>query len=801
MGTSSSDEVDATVAATVGSTAASATTGDDAALTRGDLVGRYIVLSRLGSGAMGVVYAAHDPDLDRKVALKLLQVARAGTDGTSGRTRLLREAQALARLSHPNVVAVHDVGEHRGNVWLAMELVEGLTLDAWLRDGSHGPREVLAILVQAGEGLAAAHAAALVHRDVKPENVLVASDGRARIADFGLARLADDDAPIDGISDTRASMALERLSARVTQAGSFVGTPAFAAPEQLHGGRTDEKADQFSFCVTAWQALYGERPFAGTTLVELAANVLAGRLRPPAAGRGVPRWVQRALERGLAVDPERRWPSVAALLGSLARGRARARRIRTTAAAVVVAGILGLAFAGQGWRERARAAACQAEGDRIAEVWNATRRGELERAFAGSEVVYAPRSFERAAEWIDDRARRWSDVSRRVCASDPRIAGLGRECLGEQRDQIEALIDALAVADAAAVRRAVAAAADLPAPELCEDATRLTRSVRPIDPAAREQAREIRRTLSRAVARQSAGAFEAGLAEARRALADAESIGAAELVIRARLRVGGLQTRQGEYAAAEAELRRAFSDALALDANDLAADAAISLTPAVGDALGATARAWCGQAWRRHSWPGWARIAACAAPCSRRAWPRSAIAAATSRPRPGSTPTSWRGARSCSDPTTRTWRPRSTTSPPSPRGAGAWTRPSASIAALSPSTSARSVPTTPMSVCRSATWPTSSRTAGPTRKRWPSTNGRCGCGSTRWGHATRTSPRCSTTWAPCASRGARSPRRRVSTRARSTSGRRRWARATRTWRRGERWAADRAEVEAWLAAR
>jgi serine/threonine protein kinase len=261
-------------------------------LDRGTLVGRYVVLARLGAGGMGVVFAAYDPELSRKVALKLLHPRLAADADAAARhdarARLVREAQALARLSHPHIVAIHDVGEHRGSVWLAMEYVEGETLATWLQQRRRTWQEVLAVLTPAASGLAAAHAAGLVHRDIKPDNIIVGADGRVRVMDLGLARaLGGDEEPgaridarINAEVPTAAAGDLAGLAARVTRVGAVMGTPAYMSPEQFRGLPVDARADIFAFCVTLWEALMGERPFAGDTLIELAASVLAGTVRP-----------------------------------------------------------------------------------------------------------------------------------------------------------------------------------------------------------------------------------------------------------------------------------------------------------------------------------------------------------------------------------------------------------------------------------------------------------------------------------------------------------------------------------------
>jgi len=256
----------------------------------GDNVGRYTVRHLIGAGGMGEVYAALDGELGRTVAIKLLRpTMRAG--GTRARARLLREAQALARLHHPNVVTVHDVGTDHERVFLAMELVEGPTLGEWLRQRARPWREVRDAFVAAGRGLAAAHAAGIVHRDFKPHNVIVAS-GRVVVVDFGLARAGgeEEDSSPAASSPTTGEM----LGTDLTLTGERVGTPLYMAPELVAGGVVTAKADQFALCVALFEALYGRAPFAGRSLEELAAAVRRG---PTLTGARVPRFVARAIDR------------------------------------------------------------------------------------------------------------------------------------------------------------------------------------------------------------------------------------------------------------------------------------------------------------------------------------------------------------------------------------------------------------------------------------------------------------------------------------------------------------------------
>jgi hypothetical protein len=282
-----------------------------------DRVGRYQVRRMIGAGGAGVVYEAFDPQLGRRIALKMLR-PDGGSWLTRGPRRLLREARAMARLAHPNVVNVHDAGTHLGEVFIALEYVDGRTVARWLRETRPDWREIVRVFVDAGQGLAAAHRARLVHGDFKPENVLIAGDGRARVTDFGLARLDTDPLP-----DPRApSEPPAGEPSLFTQTGALVGTPAYMAPEQFQGARPDERTDQFNFAAALYRSLYELRPFGGdrtepATVDTLAREVIAGQLHQP-VGTAVPGAVFAVVRRGLSGAPAERFPSMDALLESLA---------------------------------------------------------------------------------------------------------------------------------------------------------------------------------------------------------------------------------------------------------------------------------------------------------------------------------------------------------------------------------------------------------------------------------------------------------------------------------------------------
>ncbi|MFY0533205.1 serine/threonine-protein kinase [Nannocystis pusilla] len=379
-------------------------------------LGRYHVLARLGSGGMGVVYSAYDPDLDRRVAVKLLRPDHRGRDS---QIRLLREAQALARLSHPNVVQVYDTGALGEQVFIAMEFVRGVDLHTWLA-GERGVEEILRTFVAAGRGLAAAHDAGLVHRDFKPENVLVGEDGRVCVADFGLAR-DDGAAPVEGRSGVSRPLDLS-----LTVTGVLLGTPTYMSPEQHEGRVADARSDQFSFCVALWEALYAARPFAGETHAALAMAVRGGQIQDPPPTARAPRRFAAVLRRGLATDPAQRYPDMHALLAALAPAPRRGRVI----AGLALVGLLGgAALAFSAWRAGA-AEACSGGGIEIAAVWSDADRGAVQQALAGGPD---PELADRVVAGLDAYAATWAGGTARrawpIAAASSRARCSTRACV------------------------------------------------------------------------------------------------------------------------------------------------------------------------------------------------------------------------------------------------------------------------------------------------------------------------------------------------------------------------------------
>jgi len=529
---------------------------EGAALARGTAVGRYLVLERLGAGGMGVVYAAYDPELDRRVALKLLRTGGLGLELEAGRALLQREAQAMARVSHPHVVPVYDVGTFGEQVFLAMELVEAQTLRQWLSAAPRSWREVRNAFVEAGRGLAAAHAVGLVHGDVKPENLLIGKDGRVRVTDFGLARTA-----------TQA-----REVPRITG-----GTPAYMAPEQQDAAaRVDGRSDQFSLCVALYEALHAERPFAGTTEQELAAEKRAGRVRPLPRGSAVPAWLHRAVLRGLEPEPSRRHASMEALLTALlADPAARRRRWLTWSAGLAL--LLGSVVATHALHTHQARACASAARRAMASVWSEPQQQAVERAFLGTQRPFATSAWAQVRRSLDAYTSAWVTTRTATCEAT-RVRGEQSEqvlaqrmrCLDGRLAEVTALTQVLAQADADVVGRALRAVESLPALAGCSDAAALAGREEPSD--------ALRAALVRARALEAAGRYAEALAIAVPAAEAARQAQDRAGSAHGLLAVAELREQAGDYRGAEEAL---FASLFAAEAGGHDAVAARGWTLAV----------------------------------------------------------------------------------------------------------------------------------------------------------------------------------------------------------------------------
>ncbi|MEM6991040.1 MAG: serine/threonine-protein kinase [Myxococcota bacterium] len=550
----------------------------------GHRVGRYVIRERLGAGGMGVVYAADDPELDRVVALKLLLSER-GDKAAARRTRMQREAQAMARLKHANVVGVLDVGVYDDRVFIAMEYLEGArTLDDWIEQDDPSWEEILAAFMQAGEGLAAAHEAGLVHRDFKPENVLVSRDGHVRVTDFGLAR------PVDAnrwdVSLSSVVVAGEPVMADgLTKTGAALGTPAYMAPEQHRREHVDERSDQFSFCVALFECLYGLPPFEGGDQKELADSVTRGRVRQPPWDTKVKPYVWRVMRRGLIADPRERFKSLPELLVALRRDPGH------TVRRVVLWGTFGSLALGATIVAAVQLmptdATCGDGQEQLAGVWDDQRRNELQAVFARIETGYAPEAWARVERGLSAYAQSWVEAHHRACltsqegASNP--AGVQRRmaCLTQRKQALAAVIDVVATADAPSLTHAIGALQRLPSLLPCDEVGERDAPARP-GQAESDQLSAAGARLQRARALSGMARYPEAEREVEVALTAAEALDDPDLLSVAAYERGLLAIAQDDDEAARVFLERAFFAAQRAGNPGLAVDAAADLGKTVG---------------------------------------------------------------------------------------------------------------------------------------------------------------------------------------------------------------------------
>jgi tetratricopeptide (TPR) repeat protein/tRNA A-37 threonylcarbamoyl transferase component Bud32 len=549
-------------------------------------LGRYVLLGTLGQGGMGTVLEAFDRTLDRRVAVKVLHREL----GERQRQRLVREAQAMAKLSHPNVVQVYEVGEAEGEIFIAMELVRGRSLGAWLQqDPRPGWRECVQAYLQAGEGLAAAHAEGLVHRDLKPSNVIMDDKGRVRVLDFGLARQVEDTEPSEH-PRTDAALGLEiedrALATPLTRTGAVLGTLAYMPLEQMRGEPTDARSDQFSFCVSLYEALYGERPFEGRSMEALISALEVGKVRPAPKATAVPEALRKALLRGLASDAGERWPSMTALLVELQRLVAPRRRAWW---GLGVAG--GLAAMGMGlWQYAEVGFRCEGAQAQLDGLWDEARKQEVQDAILKTELSYAPDTWARVEARLDDYVDAWAGKHTEVCEAtsvrqeqSTEVMDLRMECLRDRKVALRETVVVLAAADPGRVQKAVQLVAGLPGLSRCDDVDALRAELPPPeDPDAAARVEALRERLAQVRALLAANVHAEALAEAEAVVEQAEGLAYAPLLAEALLERSRAHKKQVQYAEAERDAERAYALAAEHGHDEVEANAAVQLVWVVG---------------------------------------------------------------------------------------------------------------------------------------------------------------------------------------------------------------------------
>ncbi len=578
---------------------------DAVELAAGDRLEHFQILEPLGRGGMGSVYSAYDLRLDRKVAIKVLAHGGTGSELENRRQRLLREAQLMAKLTHPNVVPVYEVGVDRDTIFIAMEYVAGRTLGAWLEQDKPSWQQIVAAFAQAGRGLAAAHEADIVHRDFKPANVLVDVRGQVHVVDFGVAQgrqpAESQEPPVTPrerieLADGRELMPTTP-GTPLTEAGSLVGTPAYMSPEQFRTAAVDARSDQFSFCVALYEALFGKRPFAGRGK-ELADHVTRGVIEKIDPKSPVPSWVIAIVMRGLATDPDRRFPSMAELVDHLERDPSRRRRI-----AIASAGTLALAAAATliGWRlhSRAEVEPCGENEAPFVAVWDAGARTALERSFAATGAPYADSAARRVEAIFDHYRADWLAMRGDACRAtrvrgeqSEHVLDLRQSCLDRRLGELRALASVFSGAlDAKAIERSVDAASALAPISACADTAALLQpGATPADPAVRARLAALRERLDRLRAEELTGHARATLAGARALVVEARATADPALTADALELQGATETDAGDLAPAEVTLGEAMRRARELGDADRFTTAALGLADALGEAGISTSR-------------------------------------------------------------------------------------------------------------------------------------------------------------------------------------------------------------------
>ncbi len=607
-GSAAADEADALTSATA------ALDSERDTLPQGTRVSRYVLLDVLGRGAIGTVYRAHDPELERDIAIKVMRFS-----SEKRRERGLREAQALAQLSrHPNVITVYDVGTFDNDyVFIAMELVVGGTLRSWLEQATRTREQIVTVFLHAGQGLHAAHQAGMVHRDFKPDNVLVDEGGQVMVLDFGLARALDmssdslpladnelespDSGSLDRIHD--ATTKLHRIdSARdgeeasspgprsrprahgkhsssqgllaktITRAGAIVGTPGYMPPEQLLGAATSTHADQFSYCVTLYEALYGDRPFAprGSKFSAVRKAVLAGQVRPPPPNSRVPARLRQILVRGLSRVPTDRYPSMALLLDALAPfSKSHGRQLRGLAAAAIAIAVIAAAIVWIGIRAESSAAVCQGGETYWREAWAPSVRTAGRESFAKAGRSHAVDTWSRMASVIDKRQARWVATQQEICertrvhaSQSERLFDVRMSCMDARLRETKAFINTITTdPDATVVDNALQAAGELSSIEQCSTLESPAVPL-PEDPVQRQAVLELEDQILRIDALQKIGRHTEALPVAAAAVHNAKTIDYPRIQALVGLYYGRLLVKpKNDLVAAEETLMKAANHA------------------------------------------------------------------------------------------------------------------------------------------------------------------------------------------------------------------------------------------------
>ena len=587
-------------------------------LTRGSVVSRYIILERLGQGGMGVVYKAYDPDLDRQLAIKFHSVKRRNIGSHErAKARLFREAQALAKLAHPNVVNVYDVGTFGDDVFVAMELIPGQTLKYWLKQENRSFRQIVQMFAQVGQGLIAAHDAGIVHRDFKPSNVIVGNDNRPRVLDFGLAAGIEaqsandpgdvllshepdplDEIEIDDTSRSGSKSGRKYLNVRLTQLGATLGTPRYMSPEQYLGLEVGERSDQFSFCVALYEALYRTSPFASNPKAVAHDTVLFTKVRKPPQDAQVGSWLEPIVLRGLSKNPNYRFESMRSLLEEMQQDpekeqqrirQVRQRNLMTGTIVFMVCLVVFGAILWTSWDRRL----CSGAPTWFSSAYNDKLAKRVQAAIRRTNAPYAELTWQSVANSLSQYQTQWIEKHTAICKAT-RVTGEQSEelldqrmhCLDQNLDELRALVRLFAQADRQIVQKAVQAIRSLPPLSRCDNRPILSAQYQePKEESSRAQTKELKKQLARVIALKRTGKYKEGLGLAQSTLQMASTLGHRGLEATAQYWLGVMQESLGSYEEAEKNQSLAYWQALGLGYDLLSAQAANSLTNLLGYVL------------------------------------------------------------------------------------------------------------------------------------------------------------------------------------------------------------------------
>lgn len=547
---------------------------EDAGLEVGSRLGRFRIIRHLGRGGMGAVYEAEDTVLERRVAMKVV-----ASLSESGRTRMLSEARALAQIKHANVVQLHDVGVEEDHVYLALELVRGTTLARHLASSTHDWADIVVHFVAAGRGLAEAHGAGLAHGDFKPSNVLVATDGRVLVSDFGLAQSMETETTLSG------------HGASTQQRQRIVGTPAYMAPELFRGANKAAASDQFAFCVALYEALYGEHPFGGGSWEKVARSIAKGGRRVPPPDAGVPRHLRRAVLRGLSHRPEHRWPSMNALLTRLMSPEAS----RTVPRSVLALGALA-AVGAAGFTLAGETDPCDANPQLLDGTWDDNVRSRVALALVGAAPSDRPQVWDRVESSLDDWSRHWLKAHHDVCVAardrdgDDTDLDLRMACLKSAGRSFQTLTSVLEQGDQDSAWTAMAGVAGLPSPQDCATAASVA-----LLPHARDAANEeLFGDIERGNALARVGRLFDAEAIAKDATERAQTLGSCGNAVSAGLLLGSIQREQGHSSAARERFVATANQASECGRDDLAAKASLQVAETIAQSGvdASAARTW-----------------------------------------------------------------------------------------------------------------------------------------------------------------------------------------------------------------